>query len=80
MNTRVMKAPEISFDLELLFEEVGKLLVNVLNDGVAAVLLVNLIPITSSAHDCQAEVYIALLQLCRGSKMIKKSNFDRSVT
>ncbi len=63
MNTCVMKAPKIPFDLEFLFEEVGKLLVNVLNDGVAAILFVDLISIASRAHNCQAEVHIALLQL-----------------
>ena len=66
VNAGVMVTLEVSFDLELLLEEVGELLINVLNDGLAAVLFVDLIPIASCAHHHQTQVHIALLQLCQG--------------
>lgn len=50
MYTCVMIVSEVSLDLELLLKEIGKLLINVLKDSIAAVLLVDLIPITSCAH------------------------------
>ena len=58
-----MVALEISLDLQLFLQEVGKLPVNVLDDGITAILFVDLVSESSCANHCQAQVHIALFEL-----------------
>lgn len=64
MYTSIMEGHQFSLDLEFLCQVGLKLGVDVVYDGAAAVLLVDLVAIASSAHDSQAKFHIALLQLC----------------
>jgi len=63
MDTGVMEIDEISLDLQLLSEIGLKLPVKVIYDGLAAVVLVELVSKTSSAHHGQPQTNIALLQI-----------------
>ncbi len=53
VNATIVKAPEITSNLELFLEKVCKLLVNVLHDSVGAVLLVDLITEACCTHNSQ---------------------------
>ena len=63
MDSAVVKGDEVPLDLELLLEVEFKLFVDVLNDGSAAVLFVDLITKALCAHDHQPKTNVALLQL-----------------
>ena len=65
MDATVVKGDQVPLDLELLLEVEFKLLIDVLNDGSAAVLFVDLITKALCAHHHQPKTDIALLQLFR---------------
>ena len=65
MDAAVMEAHEVPLDFELLLEVVFKLLIDVLDDGSAAVLFVNLVSKALCADHHQAKTNVALLQLFR---------------
>ena len=53
MYTSIVEGDQVSLDLELLCEVGLELLVDVLDNGAAAVLLVDLVAKTSCAHHCE---------------------------
>lgn len=68
MYSSIMEGDQVSLDLELLSEVVLELLVDVLHNGAAAVLLVNLVAKPCRAHHCQPQLHIALFQIYRTMK------------
>lgn len=63
MYSSVVEGDQISLDLELLREVSLKLLVDVLDDGPATILLVDLVTKPCCAHHRQAQLHVALLQV-----------------
>lgn len=61
MYPSIMECHKLPLDFELLSEVSLKLLVDVIDDGTATVLLVDLVPIPGSAHYRQTQLDIALL-------------------
>ena len=73
MYTSIVEGDQVSLDLELLREVGLKLLVDVLDNGATAVLLVDLVSKPSSAHNCQTQLHIALLQVCTSQRQTTSS-------
>ena len=65
MYTAIVEGDQVSLDLELLCQVGLKLLVDVVDDGQSAVLLVDLITEPCCAHHGQSQPHIAFLQVCR---------------
>ena len=63
MYTSIVEGDQVSLDLELLSEVGLKLLVDVVYDGVATVLLIDLVPKPGCAHYCQSQPHVALLKV-----------------
>ena len=66
MDSAVVKGDKVPLDFEFLLEVELKLLVDVLYDGSAAILFVDLVTETLRAHNHQPKTNIALLQLFGG--------------
>lgn len=64
MDASIMAVYQVPLDLQLLCQIVLKLFVDVFYDGLAAVFLVDLVPITSCTDYSQSELHVALLQVC----------------
>ncbi len=62
MDAGVVKGDQISLDLQLFLKVRFKLLVDVLQNRLAAVFLVDLVPIASRAHHRETQFHIALLK------------------
>ena len=64
VDAGIVEGDQLSLDLQLLLEVGLELLVDVLQDGLAAVLLVDLVSIASRAHHGQPQPHVALPQIC----------------
>ena len=63
MDTGVVEVDQVSLDLQLLLEVRLKLPVDVVHDGRAAVLLVDLVTKAGRAHHGQTQLHVALLEV-----------------
>ena len=66
MDSAVVKGDKVPLDFEFLLEVELELLVDVLDDGSAAVLFVDLVTKALRAHNHQPQTNIAFLQLFGG--------------
>jgi len=64
VDASVVESDQLSLDLQLLLEVGLELLIDVFQNGLAAVLLVDLVAIAGRAHNSQSQLHVALLQLC----------------
>ena len=64
VDASIVVGDKLSLDLQLFLDIGLELLVDVIQDGLAAVLLVDLVAVARRAHDSEAQLHIALLKAC----------------